>query len=406
MTDKTTAPRLPLDGLRVIDLTRVLSGPYCSMMLGDMGAEVLKIETPQGDPVRAQGTIRDGLSWYFASFNRNKKSVVLDLYTEAGRAALARLLADADVLLENYRPGVLEKMGFGKERLQQINPRLVTASINGFGSTGPYVERPAFDFIAQAMSGLMATNGPAGGEPMRMAQPITDLLAGVYCAFGVVTALRGRDLNGNGQHVEAAMVNGAMSTMAYLAAEYFATGAESERTGNDHPLVAPYGLFQAADGKIAIAPSNDTILRRLLDALDLGHLMSDERFDTNAKRFACRDVLHRLLDERLVTDTQDAWITRLNAAGVPCGRVQSLSEAFEDPQIVAQEMAIEVDHPGHGPVRMLGFPVKLDKTPCTPRLPAPELGAHTHEVLQGAGFTAEEIADLTGATEERRSKRG
>lgn len=388
--------RLPLDGIRVIDLTRVLSGPFCTMMLGDMGAEVLKIETPDGDPVRGQGTIRDGLSWYFAAFNRNKKSVVLDLYRPEGRAALLRLLEGADVLVENFRPGVLARMGLTPEVLDATNPRLVVASINGFGSTGPYVDRPAFDFIAQAMSGLMATNGDPEGEPMRMAQPVTDLLAGLYAAFGIVSALRGRDRDGRGQRVEAAMVNGALSTMAYIAAEYFATGREPRRTGNDHPLVAPYGLFQAADGKIAIAPSNDTILSRLLDVLGLGHLMRDPRFDTNPKRFARRGELHAILNEHLAADTQEGWIGRLNAAGVPCGRVQDLPEVFADPQILAQEMAIEVDHPGHGKVRMLGFPVKLDRTPCTARLPAPELGAHTAEALAQAGYTAAEIAALVG----------
>jgi crotonobetainyl-CoA:carnitine CoA-transferase CaiB-like acyl-CoA transferase len=386
--------RPPLDGIRVIDLTRVLSGPFCTMMLGDMGAEVIKIESTEGDPVRAQGTIRDGLSWYFAAFNRNKKSVVLDLYRPEGREALRRLLGTADVLVENFRPGTLTKMGFSPEEIDRINPRLVVGSINGFGSTGPYVDRPAFDFIAQAMSGLMATNGEAGGEPMRMAQPVTDLLAGLYAAFGIVSALHGRDRDGRGQRVEAAMVNSALSTMAYIAAEYFATGRAPERTGNDHPLVAPYGLYRASDGEIAIAPSNDTILGRLFEALGLGGLMSDPRFDTNPKRCARRAELHGILNERLTQDTQAGWIARLNAAGVPCGRVQDLDEVFADPQIVGQQMAIEVEHPGHGMLRMLGFPVKLDRTPCAVRLPAPELGAHTAEVLAAAGYSAAEIERL------------
>ncbi|KEO52611.1 CaiB/BaiF CoA transferase family protein [Thioclava pacifica] len=389
--------RPPLDGIRVIDLTRVLSGPFCSMMLGDMGAEVIKVETPDGDPVRQQGTIRDGLSWYFASFNRNKKSVTLDLYHPEGRAVLRRLIEGADVLVENFRPGVLAKMGFDKDTLAEINPRLVVGSINGFGSTGPYVDRPAFDFIAQAMSGLMSTNGPPGGEPMRMAQPITDLLAGLYTAFGIVSALRGRDINGTGQAVETSMVNGALSTMAYIASEYFAAGKLPERMGNDHPLVAPYSLFDAADGKIAIAPSNDTILQRLLDALGLGTLLSDPRYDTNPKRFERRDELRALLNEKLSADTQDGWIVRLNAAGVPCGRVQDLREVFDDPQIRAQEMAIDVEHPGHGTVRMLGFPVKLDQTACEVRLPAPELGAHTQDVLRDAGLSEAEIEALSAA---------
>jgi len=393
--DGTTQLKPPLDGIRVIDLTRVLSGPFCTMMLGDMGAEVIKIEPRKGDPIREQGTIRDGLSWYYASFNRNKKSVVLDLYSEEGRAVLKRLLAGADVLVENFRPGVLAKMGFGKEELAAINPRLVTASVNGFGSVGPYVDRPAFDFIAQAMSGLMSVNGAEGTEPMRVAQPITDLVAGLYNAFGIVSALRARDINGSGQMVETAMMNGAISMMAYLASEFLATGRKPVRTGNDHPMVAPYGLYKASDGEIAVAPSNDVILKRFLDVIGLGHLMEHPSYDTNEKRFARRPEINALINERIGHDTQDAWIARINAAGVPCGRVQDLEEALNDPQALAQEMVIDVAQPGHGTVRMLGFPVKLDETPCEVRLPAPELGAHTEEVLRAAGFDEAEIEALT-----------
>lgn len=386
--------RLPLDGIRVIDLTRVLSGPFCTMLLGDMGAEVVKVEAGRGDPVREQGTMRQGFSWYFASFNRNKKSVSIDLYTEEGKAVLARMLETADVLVANFRPGVLAKMGFGPERLAAINPGLVTCDITGFGSTGPYVDRPSFDFIAQAMSGMMSTNGPADGEPMRTAQPITDLVAGLYAAFGIVNALRARDLNGRGQHVEAAMVNGAISMLAYLAAEFFATGRQPERTGNDHPLVAPYGLYRTRDGEVAVAPSNDVVLRRFLTAIGLDRLMEDPRYDTNGKRFARRGELTKLINEHMCGDTQEAWIARLNAAGVPCGRVQTLEETFSDPQVVAQEMVIDVEQPGHGTVRMTGFPVKLSRTPCRVRLPAPELGGHTREVLAACGYTASEIAAL------------
>lgn len=391
MGDLPAQGKKPLEGIRVIDLTRVLSGPFCTMMLGDMGAEVIKVETERGDPIREQGTLRDGFSFYYASFNRNKKSIVLDLRCEEGRSVLAKLIASADVLVDNFRPDVLAQMGFDRERLSEINPRLVTANVNGFGSNGPYVDRPAFDFIAQAMSGLMSVNGYDKGEPLRSAQPITDLVAGLYLAFGITAALRARDINGHGQHVESAMVNGAISMMAYLASEFFVTGKLPERTGNDHPLVAPYGLFRASDGEIAIAPSNDTILRRFLSAIGIEHLMDDPRYDTNEKRFARRGELHELIDARLAGGTQERWIAMLNAAGVPCGRVQALDEVFSDPQVLAQEMAIDVDHPGHGVVRMLGFPVKLHGTPCDIRLPAPELGEHTDEVLASVGLSAEEI---------------
>nr|WP_203566260.1 CoA transferase [Aurantimonas aggregata] len=386
--------RRPLDGIRVIDLTRVLSGPFCTMLLGDMGADVIKVESGRGDPVREQGTVRDGFSWYFAAFNRNKQSIVLDLYSPEGKAVLERLIASADVLVENFRPGILAKMGFGPERLEAINPRLVSCNINGYGSVGPYVDRPAFDFIAQAMSGLMSVNGPADQEPMRSGQPITDLIAGLYGAFGIVSALRARDLNGAGQHLEAAMVNGSISMMAFLASEYFATGRLPERTGNDHPLVAPYGLYTALDGEVAVAPSNDVILRRFLTTIGLEELMAGPHYDTNEKRFALRHELNALINERMRSVTQAEWIARLNAAGVPCGRVQNLAEVFADPQVVAQEMAIDVEQPGHGTIRMVGFPVKLDRTPCAVTRPAPELGQHTREILELSGYTDDDIAAL------------
>lgn len=371
----------PLHGIRVVDLTRVLSGPFCSMLLGDMGAEVIKIESPSGDPVRGQGHHKNGFSWYFAGFNRNKKSVVLDLYSDEGRADLARLIKTADVLVENFRPGVLAKMGFSQERLDELNPRLVVASVNGFGSKGPYTDRPAFDFIAQAMSGFMSVNGPEGEAPLRAAQPVTDLVAGLYTAFGVVSALHARNRDGRGQAVETSMVNGVLSMMAYLASEHFVTGENPQRTGNDHPLVAPYGLYDTADGQIAIAPSNDQVLQRLLTEIGLAELLEDPRFDSNAKRFERRDELHGILDAALASDTQENWIIRLNRAGVPTGKIQTLKDVFEDPQIKAQEMSIDVPHGDRGDVRMLGFPVKLSRTPCEVRLPAPELGEHTEEVL-------------------------
>jgi len=374
--------RKPLDGIRVVDLTRVLSGPFCSMLLGDMGAEVIKVETPgKGDPVREQGTLRDGMSWYFASFNRNKKSVELDLYSTEGKELLAELITTADVLVDNFRPGVLARMGFPPEVLQSINPRLVTCNINGYGGSGPMAELPAFDFIIQAMSGFMSVNGRADQEPMRSGQPITDLIAGLYAAFGIVNALRARDLNGSGQHVESALMNGILSFMAYLATEHMLTGELPLRTGNDHPLVAPYGLYKASDGEVAVAPSNDVILRKFLRTIGLEELLDDPRFDDNTKRFPLRAELKEIIDARMQEDTQAAWIGKLNAAGVPSGKVQNLAEVFADPQVAAQEMVIDVEHPGAGTVRMLGFPVKLSQTPCEARLPAPRLGEHNEEIL-------------------------
>jgi crotonobetainyl-CoA:carnitine CoA-transferase CaiB-like acyl-CoA transferase len=387
-------PQQPLSGIRVIDLTRVLSGPFATMMLADMGADVVKVETPQGDPVRTQGDLSHGFSWYFAAFNRNKRSIVLDLRKPDGREILGKLIAGADVLVENFRPGVLAEMGFDQARLDALNPRLVVASINGYGSTGPYVDRPAFDFIAQAMSGFMATTGVPGGDPMRAAPPITDLIAGLYCAFGVVSAIRARDLNGRGQRVEAAMVNGMVSMLAYLSSEYFATGREPERTGNDHPIASPYGLFHTANGAIAVAPATVEILAKFMRELSLSDVLERDDLKTSEQRRAARVELNALVDARMKLESQDYWIDRLNKAGVPTGKVLSISEVFSDPQIAAQEMAIDVEHPGHGVIRMTGFPVKLSETPCVIHRPAPDLGADTAAVLAEIGCDAAELERL------------
>jgi crotonobetainyl-CoA:carnitine CoA-transferase CaiB-like acyl-CoA transferase len=386
---------LALSGIRVVDLTRILAGPFCTMLLADMGAEVVKIEDPKGgDAVRRQGVAREGLSWYFAQFNRNKKSVALDLRSVAGREALGDLIRGADVLVENFRPGVLAQMGFGPERLEQLNPRLVVGSVNGYGSTGPYAARPSFDFIAQAMSGFMSVNGVPDGPPLRSGLPMSDLVAGLYAAFGVVCALNARGRTGRGQNVESALTNGLISMMAYASANYFATGENPKRTGNDHPIASPYGLFHAKDGELAIAPSTEDIVRRLLRTLGLEAMLDDPDFATVPKRMQNRARINAAIDGRLGEQTVAHWIETLNGAGVPCGRVMNLSEVFADPQVQAQEMVLEVEHPGHGPVRMTGFPVKLSGTPCAVRLPAPELGQHTEEVLRGLGWSQERIAAL------------
>jgi CoA:oxalate CoA-transferase len=387
---------VPLSGIRVVDLTRILAGPFCTQLLADLGAEVIKIEPPgRGDPVRGQGAIKDGLSWYFAQFNRNKKSITLDLYADQGKAVLADLVRRADVLVENYRPGVLAKMGFDAARLEELNPALIVGSVNGYGGTGAYVDRPAFDFIAQAMSGFMSVTG-APGEPVRAGPPIADLVAGLYAALGILAALlaRARPGSGTGQRVEASLTAGLISMLAYFSAQYFATGVLAERTGNDHPVVYPYGLFHASDGEVAIAPSTQVHVRRFLQALGLAHLLDDPAFADNGARMRNRERLRPLINARIGQATVEAWIERLNRAGVPCGRVMDLRDVFADPQVVDQEMVLEVEHPGHGPVRMTGFPVKLSATPARIRHPAPALGEHTEAVLRELGYSADRIAAL------------
>jgi crotonobetainyl-CoA:carnitine CoA-transferase CaiB-like acyl-CoA transferase len=385
---------MPLTGIKVLDLTRVLSGPFCTALLGDLGADVIKVEAPEGDSVRGQGAIRDGLSWYFAQFNRNKRSLRLDLRQEQGRAVLARLIAESDVLVENFRPGVLARMGFTTERLASLRPSLVTCAINGFGSLGPYRDRPAFDFIAQAMSGFMSVNGRPDDPPLRSGLPISDLIAGLYAALAITAAVSRARQTGKGQQAEVSLTNGLVSLLSYIATNYFATGTAPPRSGNDHPIAAPYGLFPTRDGQIALAPPDDAFFGRLADALEFPELKSDPLYATQTARVANRSRINAIVGGKLATQSTEHWVAVLNAAGVPCGPVNSVAEVFADPQILAQDMVLEVEQPGHGLIRMLGFPMKLSETPCQVRRPAPALGEHSDEILAGLGYPAASIAEL------------
>jgi len=389
---------MPLTGIRVVDLTRILAGPFCTGMLADMGADVVKVETPGiGDPLRGQGAVKDGLSWYFAGFNRNKRSLSLNLRSEEGRAVLARLITASDVLVENFRPGVLAQMGFDAARLKALKPDLVYCSISGFGTSGPYRDRPSFDFIAQAMSGFMSVTGAADGPPMRAGPPIADLVAGLHGALGICAALVKRGRTGKGDTVGASLNNGLISLLAFLAANYLATGEAPARTGNDHAIVAPYGMFRTRDGEVALAPSQEQSYQRLIDALGLAELHADPRFATNDLRVKNRAAINAAIESRLIAETTEHWIEKLNAAGVPCGRVMGLREVFADPQVIDQEMVLTQEHPGHGTVRMLGFPIKFAEAPCTLRRPTPEIGADTDAVLAELGYSPAEIAALRDA---------
>jgi CoA:oxalate CoA-transferase len=379
---------MPLTGVKVLDLTRVLSGPFCTALLGDMGAEIIKVEAPEGDSVRGQGAIKDGLSWYFAQFNRNKRSLRLDMRKPEAKAILARLIERSDVLVENFRPGVLGRMGFDDARLKALRPSLVVCSINGFGSTGPYKDRPAFDFIAQAMSGFMSVNGGPDDPPLRSGLPISDLVAGLYAALSIAAAVPHARATGQGQRAEVSLTNGLVSFLAYIATNYFATGAAPARSGNDHPIAAPYGLFPTRDGQLALAPADDAFFRRLADALGEPGLKTDPLYALQSARVANRSRINAIVGGKLAGNTTAYWVEVLNKAGVPCGPVNSVAEVFEDPQILAQEMVMDVEHPGYGVVRLLGFPVKFSELPCRVRRPAPRLGEHSDEVLAELGYTA------------------
>lgn len=386
---------MQLDGIRVVDLTRILAGPFCSMFLADLGAEVIKIEDPDGgDPIRSQGEERNGFSLYFASFNRNKRSVTLDLRREEGKAVLRRLIASADVLVENYRPGVLDRMGFDREALKALRPDLIVCRVTGFGLEGPYADRPAFDFIAQAMSGLMSVTGEADGAPMRVGPPISDLVAGSYAAMGVLAALIRRGRTGEGEEVCTSLTDGMVSMLAFMATNYFATGRVPRRNGNDHGLVAPYGLFDAADGQVAIAPSNDAVYAKLLAALGLERLNEHPEFRSNRDRFERRAAINAEISRVTRTRGIDHWVSVLNAAGVPCGKVLDIGEVFDDPQIRHQRMRLTIDDPKHGPLDVLGFPIKFTDDPCRVHRMPPDLGDDTDAVLAELGYDHESVGLL------------
>jgi len=389
---------MQLDGIRVLDLTRILSGPFASMFLADMGAEVIKVEDPaMGDPVRHQGAAVNGYSLYFANFNRNKRSLTLDLRHPEASALLRQLVQRCDVVLNNFRPGVMDDMGLSWAALQQLKPDIISCHVTGFGLDGPYAQRPSFDFIAQAMSGFMSVNGFADGPPMRAAPPISDLVAGSYAAMGVLAALVRRERTGQGEEVTTSLTDSMTSMLAFLATNYFANGQLPQRTGNDHALASPYGLFEASDGQIAVAPSNDSFYFKLLAALDLQHLKDRPEFANNTLRFEHRTAINGEINARTRLMPVAHWIDVINRAGVPCGRVLNVAEVFADPQTQHQQMRVTIDHPEHGALDVLGFPIKFTQAPCTMHRPPPDLGGDTDAILEELGLGPAQIDHLRQA---------
>ena len=389
---------MQLDGIRVLDLTRILSGPFASMFLADMGAEVIKVEDPaMGDPVRHQGAAVNGYSLYFANFNRNKRSLTLDLRHPEAAAVLRQLVQRCDVVLNNFRPGVMDDMGLSWAELQRIKPDIISCHVTGFGLDGPYAQRPSFDFIAQAMSGFMSVNGFADGPPMRAAPPISDLIAGSYAAMGVLAALVRRGRTGQGEEVTTSLTDSMTSMLAFLATNYFANGQLPQRTGNDHALASPYGLFEASDGQIAVAPSNDSFYFKLLAALDLQHLKDRPEFANNSLRFEHRSAINGEINARTRLMPVAHWIDVINRAGVPCGRVLNMAEVFADPQTQHQQMRVTIDHPVHGALDVLGFPIKFTQAPCTMHRPPPALGGDTDAILEELGLGSAQIGHLRQA---------
>jgi crotonobetainyl-CoA:carnitine CoA-transferase CaiB-like acyl-CoA transferase len=378
----TTAPTnsLPLTGLRVLDFTRVLAGPMCTMLLGDMGAEVIKIEDPRhGDDTRAWEPLVGGWSTYFLSVNRNKKSVAVDLKSEDGRALLTQLIASADVLIENFRPGTLERLGFGPDQARALNERLIYCSISGYGATGPRRDLPGYDMVIQGESGLMDVTGFPGTGPTKVGVAITDCLAALYAVQGILLAHISRARTGKGQFLDIALLDSAVSVLGLPAGIVAATGSSPGRLGNEHPSLAPYEPYPARDGQVVVAVANPRLWTRFCAAVGLEALEHDPRFATNGDRLVNRAALNLEIRARFADQTVDSLIERLGAAGVPCGRVRTIEEVLQDPQLAFRQMLVDVPTSG-GVVKVPGNPVKLSGVPAIAPGPPPALGADTDAI--------------------------
>lgn len=388
-----------LEGIRVLDVSRVLTGPYCSLMLADLGAEVIKIEMPgKGDDTRAWGPpFLNGESAYFLSINRNKKSVTLNLKAPEGRKILLKLAARSDVFLENFAPGVADRLGAGYEAVRSVNPGIVYCSISGFGQDGPYRDRPAYDLILQGLGGLQAITGEPGAPPVRIGVAVADIAGGMFAAYAVAAALLRRERTHDGEHIDVSLMDAQLAWLTYMAATYFATGKDPEPAGSRHPTIVPYQAFATRDGFLNVAVGNDGIFQRLCAALDRPELARDPRFATNPARVENRGALEPLLENLFRTRTTAEWQSTLNEHAVPAGPVYRVSDIDRDPQVRARKMVLELTHPKAGTVRQFGPPFRSGHERGA-HTPPPLLGEHTEEVLQSLGYSREEIAALKRAS--------
>ncbi len=384
-----------LDDIKIVDITRTLAGPFCTMLLGDMGADVVKIEEPsQGDETRNWTPFWNSESTQFLTFNRNKRSITVNLKEPEGVELVRRMAADADVMIESFRAGALDRMGLGYDDIRNLNPGIVYCSISGYGRTGPMSDMPGYDLIIQAYSGLMHLTGEPDGLPLRVGFSLVDLFAGMMAYGTIVTALRQRDRTGKGQWVEASLLDGQVAALSYHATRYLGTGEDPERMGSGHPSLVPYQSFASSDGYFILGCANQGLWERMCRGIGREDLLDDPRFVTNTDRVAHREECVGILMEVFKHKTTDYWVSLINQAGVPCGPINRVSEVVTNPQILARNMIAEIEHPNVPNLKTPGSPLKLSDSPASIRRPPPLLGQHNAEVLAEQGYTQEQIADL------------
>jgi crotonobetainyl-CoA:carnitine CoA-transferase CaiB-like acyl-CoA transferase len=386
-----------LDGLRVLDVTQVMAGPYCAMLLADLGADVVKVEPPGGDSTRQMPGASGSDSPSFNAVNRGKRSIVINLKTPEGREVFSRLARSTDILIENYRPGVMRALGLDYDALARVNPRLIYASISGYGQTGPQRGKGGFDLIAQGVSGIMSVTGEAGGPPVKAGVPLTDLSAGLFALVGILAALTHRQTTGRGQQVDTSLVDAGVALSVWEATEYFSGVGVPAALGSAHRMNAPYQAIRCADGYITLGAANDRLFRRLCEALGHSEWLDQPEFATNASRVSNRTLLAARIEDITATERRSHWLALLDANDIPCGPINTYEQVFADPQVMAREMVVETNHPALGRMRTLGSPIKMSATPPDVSRRAPQLGEHTTDVLSEAGFSSAEIAALRKA---------
>ena len=392
----TTSPAA-LEGIRVLDVTQVMAGPFCAMMLADLGAAVIKVEPPAGDSTRQMPGASGTDSPSFNAVNRGKRSIVLNLKTAEGRTVFARLAQSSDILIENYRPGVMTSLGLGYAALSAANPRLIYASISGYGQTGPQRGKGGFDLIAQGVSGIMSITGEPGGPPVKAGLPVTDLGAGLFALVGILAALQHRHRTGAGQQVDTSLVDAGVALSVWEATEYFSGIGVPAALGSAHRMNAPYQAIRCADGYITLGAANERLFRRLCEVLGHTEWSDDPAFADNASRVKSREALASLIESITMAQPRAHWLSLLEANDIPCGPINDYGQVFADPQVLAREMVVETDHPTLGRMRTLGSPIKLSATPPDVSRRAPQLGEQTEDVLTEAGFSGAEIAALRAA---------